>query len=305
MIELSVIIVSWNVADLLAACVQSILAAPFAPSTEIIVVDSGSTDGTAQLLTERFPDVRVLRQAENVGFTRGNNLGLREARGRLLLLLNPDTKILGDALGQMARYLDANPTVGILGPHTLNADGTTQSTRRRFPSLRLALFESTWLQRYAPKSLLDHFYCADQTDDTATYDVDWVQGSALMTRRAVYDQIGGLDERYVMTLRSLIGAVAPKMRAGAWSIWAKPRSSIMAGKAAPRPWRGHRSNFSEASCATSASFTARRLQRCSAPICCYSTCGSSGWKRPRARSAPNPSFGASAFASTGRCCVPG
>ncbi len=198
MIELSVIVVSWNVSDLLATCLQSILDSPFAASTEIIVVDSGSADGTAAMLTQRFPTVRVLRQSDNVGFTRGNNLGLREARGRLLLLLNPDTKIRGDALGQMARYLDANPTVGIVGPRTLNADGSTQSTRRRFPTLRLALVESTWLQPYAPKTLLNLYYCADQPDDTATHEVDWVQGSALMARREVYTQIGGLDEGYVM-----------------------------------------------------------------------------------------------------------
>ncbi len=198
MIELSVIVVSWNVADLLAACLQSILDSPFAPSTEILVVDSGSSDATAAMLAQRFPTVRVLWQQDNVGFTRGNNLGLRAAQGRWLLLLNPDTKILGDALGQMARYLDAHPDVGIVGPHTLNPDDSTQSTRRRFPTLRLALFESTWLQAYAPKAWLDRFYCADQPDDTATHEVDWVQGSALMARREVYAKIGGLDEGYVM-----------------------------------------------------------------------------------------------------------
>ena len=197
MVELSIIIVSWNVAELLAACLQSIVDSPSASATEVIVVDSGSTDGTLDVL-RRFPQVRVLAQAENIGFTRGNNIGLGEARGRALLMLNPDTKILDDALGRMARYLDAHADVGIVGPHTLNADGSTQSTRRRFPTLRSALFESTWLQPYAPKAWLDAYFCADQPDDQAPYEVDWVQGSALMARREVYEQIGGLDEGYVM-----------------------------------------------------------------------------------------------------------
>ncbi|NDJ60029.1 MAG: glycosyltransferase family 2 protein, partial [Chloroflexi bacterium] len=141
--------------------------------------------------------VRLLAQTENVGFTRGNNIGLAAARGRYLLLLNPDTEVLGDALRQMTIYLDNHPDVGIIGPHTLNTDGTTQSTRRRFPTLATAFFESTWLQPYAPKRLLDHYYVNDAPYN-ATLDVDWVQGSALMCRREVYAQIGDLDEGYVM-----------------------------------------------------------------------------------------------------------
>ena len=114
-----------------------------------------------------------------------------------MFLLNPDTEIVGDALAQIIGYMDANPTVGILGPHTLNTDGTTQSTRRRFPTLALGFIESTWLQSFAPKRLLDHYYATDVTDDSVS-EVDWVQGSALLARREVYAQIGGLDEGYVM-----------------------------------------------------------------------------------------------------------
>ncbi len=210
MVDLSIIIVSWNVADLLAACLESIQAGPVyvvppgerpAPgqerlTVEIIVVDSGSTDHTAEVL-RRFPAVRVLAQAENVGFTRGNNLGLRAARGRYLMLLNPDTRVIGDALPTLAGYLDAHPEVGIVGPHTLNPDGSTQSTRRRFPTFLTALFESTWLQPYAPPGVLRRYYVSDRPDD-GVFQVDWMQGSALMARREVYEQIGGLDERFVM-----------------------------------------------------------------------------------------------------------
>jgi GT2 family glycosyltransferase len=198
MTNLSIIIVSWNVADVLAAGLDSILANPAAGmSSEIIVVDSGSSDGAPALLRERYPQVTLLAQRDNLGFTRCNNIGLQAAQGRYLLLLNPDTEVIGDALAQMVAYLDANPDVGIVGPHTLNTDGSTQSTRRRFPTLATAFFESTWLQTYAPKALLDHYYVAGVPDD-AVADVDWVQGSALLARREVYAQIGGLDEGYVM-----------------------------------------------------------------------------------------------------------
>ncbi|NLX11556.1 MAG: glycosyltransferase family 2 protein [Chloroflexi bacterium] len=208
--DLSIIIVSWNVRELLAACLRSIAAAPIrcvAPDgtatgdgdlrVETIVIDSASGDGSAALVRDEFPWARLLALDENVGFTRGNNLGLEMAQGRHLLLLNPDTVVHGDAFNRLAAYLDAHPEVGIAGPHVLNADGTTQSTRRRFPTVLTGIFESTWLQGYAPRRLLDRFYVADQPDD-GTFEVDWVQGCALIARREVYTQIGGLDTGYVM-----------------------------------------------------------------------------------------------------------
>ncbi len=213
--DLSILIVNWNVRDLLAACLDSIAAAPVTlvnpvgaihelprpdgpyPTVEVIVVDSGSSDGSAAMVRERYPWVRLVAETENIGFTRGNNRALEAAQGRGLFLLNPDTVVHGDALNAMIAYLDAHPEVGIVGPHVLNADGTTQSTRRRFPTRLTALFESTWLQGFAPRGLLDRFYVNDQPDD-GTFEVDWVQGCALLARREVYAQIGGLDTGYVM-----------------------------------------------------------------------------------------------------------
>jgi len=205
MLDLSIIIVSWNVADLLAACLDTIIASPIAideardglPTVEVIVVDSASSDHTVAMLQSNYPQIQLLAQEENVGFTRANNIGLEVAQGRHLLLLNPDTAIVGDALPTMIAYLDANTDVGILGPHTLNSDGSTQSSRRHFPTKATAFFESTWLQRLAPQALLDHYYVRN-VPDNAVVDVDWVQGSALMARRGVYEQIGGLDTGYVM-----------------------------------------------------------------------------------------------------------
>ncbi len=200
MVDCSIIIVSWNVADYVAACLASITSSRF--ELEIIVVDSASQDDTVARVRRDFPHVRVMPQTQNVGYTRGNNIGLAAASGRHLLLLNPDTEIVGDALTPLIAYLDAHPNVGIIGPHTLNTDHTTQSTRRRFPTIPLAFLESTWLQPLAPKALLAHYYVSDLPDD-GVYEVDWVQGSALMMRREVYAQIGGMDENYVMFFEEL------------------------------------------------------------------------------------------------------
>ncbi len=200
MADLSIIIVSWNVCDLLAACLDSIISTTGDKlELEIIVVDSASTDATVAMLRERYPQVRVLPQTENLGFTRCNNLGLKAAAGRHLMLLNPDTEVIGNALVTLVNFLDAHPDVGIVGPHTLNSDGTTQSTRRRFPTPAILFIESTWLQPYAPKAWLNFYYVAnDAADDGDILEVDWVQGSALAARRTVYEHIGGLDEGYVM-----------------------------------------------------------------------------------------------------------
>jgi N-acetylglucosaminyl-diphospho-decaprenol L-rhamnosyltransferase len=208
--DLSIIIVSWHVADLLAACLESIAATPViriapdgttlgdsGPRTEVIIVDSASQDASAEMVRDRFPWVHLIAQDKNIGFTCANNLALETARGRYVMLLNPDTEVHGDALNVLVAYLDDHPKVGIVGPQVLNDDGTTQSTRRRFPTVLTGIFESTWFQGYAPRRVLDHYYVTDQPDG-GTFEVDWVQGCALMARRAVYDQIGELDPGYIM-----------------------------------------------------------------------------------------------------------
>lgn len=204
-IDVSIIIVSWNVKDLLLACLESIIASPIAindadgdmPVVEIIVVDSASQDDTVAHLQQHYPQVKLLAQSDNIGFTRGNNIGFAVAKGRHLLLLNPDTEIIGDAIPQMLKYLDTHAEVGIVGPHTLNTDGTTQSSRRHFLTKTLAFFESTWLQSFAPQALLTHFYLSDKPDE-AILEVDWMQGSALMVRHSIYQEVGGLDTNFVM-----------------------------------------------------------------------------------------------------------
>lgn len=195
--DVSVIIVSWNVSALLRACLTSIYAGLGSLRAEVIVVDSASSDDTVSMIQRDFPQVTLLAQTENIGFTRGNNIGFHAASGRYLFLLNPDTELIGDVVPQMIAYMDTHPQVGIVGPHTLNTDGSYQSTRRRFPTPMLAFFESTWLQPFAPKTLLEQFYFSAESA-TATLEVDWVQGSALLARRELYDTIGGLDEGFVM-----------------------------------------------------------------------------------------------------------
>lgn len=195
--DLSIVIVSWNVKDLLRDCLQSIAHGQGGLAVELIVVDSASTDGSPAMVAAEFPWVTLLACDENVGFPRGNNMGIAKAHGRYILLLNPDTIVHDQALRRMVDYLDNHQDVGVVGAQLLNADGTVQSSRRRFPNLTTAFFESTWLQPWAPRRVLKHYYAQDLPDDQ-TADVDWVMGACLMTRRVLADHIGGLDEAYFM-----------------------------------------------------------------------------------------------------------
>jgi N-acetylglucosaminyl-diphospho-decaprenol L-rhamnosyltransferase len=195
MVDLSIVIVSWNVRDLLQQCLRSILAN--SQTCETIVVDNVSTDGSAEMVRAEFPGVHLIVNTENRGFPAANNQGLALAQGRYALILNPDTEVVGDALATMVAYADAHPDVGVVGPQLLNDDRSIQSSRRRFPTLAIAFFESTWLQPCAPPRLLERYYVQDQPDD-ATLDVDWVMGAALMARREAIEQVGPMDEEYFM-----------------------------------------------------------------------------------------------------------
>ncbi len=209
--DVSFIIVSWNVCDLLRQCLRSIRteSAGRRPqnaehaddrdlSAEIWVVDNASTDGTVDMLRSDFPDVHVIENSDNVGFGRGNNKALAQAQGRYLFLLNPDTKLCPGALHALVDYMDAHPQVGLVGPRLFYGDGSSQSSRRRFPTLATAFFESTKLQQWFPRHrILTHYYMLD-TPDNAEQEVDWVNGSALFVRRRVYEQVGGFDEAFFM-----------------------------------------------------------------------------------------------------------
>jgi N-acetylglucosaminyl-diphospho-decaprenol L-rhamnosyltransferase len=235
--DISIIILSWNVRDLLRQCLGSLPAT--GPPCEVIVVDAASADGTPAMLQAEFPWVRLLASRENLGYTRGNNLGMAQAAGRYLFILNPDTQILGDALAVMLAYMNAHPRVGVVGPQLVSADGRPQSTRRRFPSLATAFFESTWLQALAPRSLLRRYYAQDLPAGEPAA-VDWVVGAALFVRKEAYQQVGGLDEGFFMYSEELDWL--RRMKAAGWQVVHLPAARVVhheAGSSAQVPAATH------------------------------------------------------------------
>lgn len=195
--DLSIIIVSWNVCDLLQDCLRSIETHRYDLNIETIVVDSYSSDDTVEMVRQNFPEVILIACEENVGFPRGNNIGMEQATGETLFLLNPDTVVIADALPVLLRYLRDHANVGVVGPQLCFGDGAIQSSRRRFPTVWTGMFESTWLEPYAPKSILRDYYVQDTADDETAV-VDWVMGAAMLVRREVYEKVGGMDAAYFM-----------------------------------------------------------------------------------------------------------
>jgi hypothetical protein len=221
---LSIIIVSWNVRELLKACLSSIDQTRPSLPLEVIVVDSGSHDGSQSMVQECFPWVTLIGRPDNVGFPKGNNIGINKSKGRHILLLNPDTEIIGNGLKEMSRFLDDNSDVGVVAAKLLNPDGSVQSSRRRFPTIATGIFESTWLEPIAPRSILGNYYFED-VPDNVTIDVDWVVGACLMVRRSVADDVGPLDEGYFMYSEELDWC--RRIKSAGWRVVYLPASQII------------------------------------------------------------------------------
>ncbi len=205
---LSIIIVSWNVWDLLRACLRSVervsrpvadapglrafgpdMDQPGAPTLEVIVVDNASGDATVALLPALFPWVTVIASDENLGFTAGNNRGYAVSRGRMVYFLNPDTELVDDGLWQLFRAVDEDAAVGGAGPRLVYGDGSPQSSRRRFPTRLTPFFESTWLGNAWPGNPWARRYHLADWPDTFRQEVDWLVGAALLMRREALETV--------------------------------------------------------------------------------------------------------------------
>ena len=241
-LDLSVLIVSWNVAGLLSRCLASIEAqsqptdwpqvrrlpmldgeAPAA--LEAIVVDNASADDTATRIRRDFPWVQVQANADNAGFSRGNNQALARSHGRWLLFLNPDTEVRPGALAAMLRFMQTHAEVGVVGPRLLYPDGSAQSSRRRFPSVLTAFWESTLLEQWWPHNPWARRYRLEDAPDSAVQAVDWLVGACLMIPRAVMDQVGGWDEGFFMSSEEL--GLCRRIRQAGWQGVFTPQAEVI------------------------------------------------------------------------------
>jgi GT2 family glycosyltransferase len=197
--ELSVIIISYNVKFYLDQALRSIQKALHSVDGEIIVVDNRSGDGSVKLLRESYPRVITIANQENVGFARANNQAIRIARGKAVCLINPDTLVREDTFRQCLDYLETHTEAGAVGCKILNPNGTLQlSCRRSYPTPWVAFSKISGLSRLFPKSRLFGRYNLTYLDPDETAEVEALSGSFMMVRREAIDQAGGLDEQFFM-----------------------------------------------------------------------------------------------------------
>ncbi len=199
MIDIAVIVVNWNAKNDLRVCLQSLAReVDLNISFETWVVDNASTDGSADMVRADFPTVHLVTNDANLGFSRANNQALALSQSRYVFLLNSDAFIHPPALQELTAYADAHPNAGVLGPRVLNSDGTLQFSCRRFPTLGAGFFRNTYLGRLFPRNKYAQDYLMTDFDHQSARVVDWVSGCAMFIRRALVDEIGGLDERFFM-----------------------------------------------------------------------------------------------------------
>jgi len=189
-VEISVVIVNYNVRDLILKCLRSIYSdINSTMAVETIVVDNGSNDGSISAIKEQFPQVIVIENNYNAGFPAANNMGFSISRGKYILMLNPDTEIVGEALKKLKVFLDSNQQVGLVAPELLNSDGSHQISTWRFPKMPYIAMENCYLNRFIPSK----YY--KECDYNKSFEVESVSGAAMMFNRELLDLIGNLDER--------------------------------------------------------------------------------------------------------------
>lgn len=237
--DLSIIVLSWNVRGLLRACLasgvrrqgsgvrgqgagvrgqgDSLPTAHCPLATELIVVDNASTDGSAEMVAAEFPEARLIRNRENLGFARANNIGIAASAGRYVLLLNSDTVVPDGALAALVAFMDAHPRAAACSPRLLQPDGAPQPYAYGCdPTPRYLLRRG--LARALFRRPLHDWAVAEPIQ------VDWVSGACLLVRRAAIAQVGGLDEAMFMYFED--NDWCRRMRLAGWQVWYVPTAAI-------------------------------------------------------------------------------
>ncbi len=190
--DLSIVIVNWNTQDLLRDCLSSVELGLGKLQAEVFVVDNASDDGSPLMVQTEFPWVKLIENRENLGFAGGNNVALRRACGRYVMLLNTDTLVHGSVLETATNWMDARPSAGIMGPQVLNSDGTIQPSCSAFPSLSNLAMQTAGLTRFRQ---FDRYRMTGWNRSSERH-VDVISGAAMFVRHSAMQQVGLLDEAF-------------------------------------------------------------------------------------------------------------
>jgi GT2 family glycosyltransferase len=219
MIDLSIIIVSWNTKEYLLPCMKLIFEKGEGISSEVIIVDNGSQDGSVNEGKKAFPLVHLIENERNLGFAKAANQGLQKASGRYFLLLNPDTQVKNKVIKQLVSFMDTHLDVGVAGAQLFNADGSKQNSIANFPSLSTELLNKRLLRWLFPKT-----FPGKERDYPEPIEVDSVIGACMMVRREALDQVGLLDEDYFLFLEETDWCY--RMKRAGWKVYHVPQAEV-------------------------------------------------------------------------------
>ncbi len=226
MTDLSIVIASWDGRELLLECLSAIdrevrsRTGPDRIRTETLLVDNGSTDGSADAVRERFPWVEVLALERNLGFAAASNVGLRHAKGRHVVLLNNDAFVLRDALESCVRFLDDHPDAGVVGPRLLNEDGSRQSSVHNIPTLTTELLPRWLLELSSPGR-----HPSKRSAHAGPVEVEAVAGACLVVRGEVVQSVGLLPEEYFFFLEET--AWCQRIHRAGWRVYHLPEARVL------------------------------------------------------------------------------
>jgi len=229
--DLSILILNYNTREHLRACLRSVFDEGSTSlsgghiQAEVIVVDNASSDGSAEMVSAEFPAVSLIRSPRNGGFANGNNQGLARSRGTAILLLNPDTLIPRGGIAGMLDALAAHPEAGIIGPRLLRPDGSMHlACRRSFPTPSIAFYRLSGLSQLFPRSPRFGRYNLTFVDPGVALEVDSVCGACMLLRRAVFERLGPLDERFFMYGEDLDWCL--RTRQAGWTVRYEPATVV-------------------------------------------------------------------------------
>lgn len=217
---------SWNTRELLGGCLASLAAhGPSGRRLEVIVVDNGSSDGTANMVRRDWPGVRLMANSQNVGYTRANNQAIRVSRGEHLLLINSDALVTDGSLDRMLDGMDRDARVGAVGPRLVYGDGRWQRwTAGRAPTLRAAVNHYLFLERLFPRHpAFEGLYLGQ--DVRQPIQAEWVSSACMLVRRAALDEVGLLDESLFVYMDDV--DLCQRLRDGGWTIWYCPEAEAV------------------------------------------------------------------------------
>jgi GT2 family glycosyltransferase len=223
--DISIVIVTWNSEEFIRNCLDSIYLLRDRVRCEIIVVDNASSDETAKIIREFYPEVNLIENKTNLGYAKANNQGIEQARGRYVLLLNPDTQLLDHSLSSMYEFMEGNPRIGALGPKLLNPDRSTQPSCREFPRFSTLIWEFTGLSRVFPKSRIFGrwrmgYFAFDQPRE-----VNQPMASCLMLKKETLEQVGFFDDDFSMFFNDV--DLCYRIKNAGWEIYFHPDAQVI------------------------------------------------------------------------------